>query len=73
MNPYSVLLLYPDYMNDSGIETYYEHVDAISPEGAVLTAQSLAHLANDGMGEPEDFAALLCIAGHHKPLTLKDS
>jgi len=33
--PYSVLLLYPDYANDSGTETYYAFVDATGPIEAV--------------------------------------
>ena len=30
--PYSVLLLYPDYANDSGTETYYAFVEASRPD-----------------------------------------
>ena len=37
--PYSVLLLYPDYANDSGTETYYAFVEASDPIDAVAVAQ----------------------------------
>ena len=64
--PYSVLLLYPDYANDSGTETYYAFVEALNPIEAVAVAQREAVTAQDGMdGDPEDFAALLVTPGHN--------
>lgn len=36
---YSVLLLYPDFVNDGGTETYYAFVKARSPLEAVAKAQ----------------------------------
>ena len=55
--PYSVLLLYPDYANDSGTETYYAFVEATDPIEAVAMAQREAVTTQDGMdGDPEDFA-----------------
>jgi hypothetical protein len=63
--PYSVLLLYPDYANDSGTETYYAFVDAADPIDAVTQAQRQASEAQDGIDiEPDDFAALLVTQGH---------
>jgi hypothetical protein len=64
--PYSVLLLYPDYANDSGTETYYAFVEALDPIEAVALAQREAVIAQEGMnGNAEDFAALLVTPGHH--------
>ena len=40
--PYSVLLLYPDYANDSGTETFYTFVDATDPIEAVELAERQA-------------------------------
>jgi len=63
---YSVLLLYPDYANDSGIETYYTFVEAVDPIEAVALAQRQAVTAQECMdGDPEDFAPLLVTPGHH--------
>ncbi len=64
--PYSVLLLYPDYANDSGTETYYAFVEALDPIEAVATAQREAVTAQDGVDvDPEDFAPLLVTPGHN--------
>ena len=62
----SVLLLYPDYANDSGTETYYAFVEAADPIAAVAQAQRQAVAAQEGVEiEPEDFAPLLVTQGHH--------
>jgi hypothetical protein len=64
--PYSVLLLYPDYANDSGTETYYAFVEAVDPIEAVALAQRQAVASQDGVdGDPEDFAPLLVTPGHN--------
>ena len=64
--PYSVLLLYPDYANDGGTETYYAFVEATDPIAAVTVAQQQAAAAQDGVDiEPDDFAPLLVTQGHH--------
>jgi hypothetical protein len=64
--PYSVLLLYPDFANDSGTETYYAFVEASDAIEAVATAQQEAATAQESMdGDPEDFAVLLVTPGHH--------
>jgi hypothetical protein len=64
--PYSVLLLYPDYANDSGTETYYAFVEALDPIEAVALAQREAVRAQECMDSaPEDFAALLVTPGHN--------
>lgn len=68
---YSVLLLYPDYMNNSGHETYYDLLKANTPENAIEQAQRNAAQANGMDNEQyEDFAALLVIRGHHKSIAL---
>lgn len=64
--PYSVLLLYPDYIGDYGSETYYAFVEAADPLAAVAVAQRQAAEAQAvDVDDPADFAPLLVIAGHH--------
>jgi hypothetical protein len=64
--PYSVLLFYPDYANDSGTETFYAFVEATDPIEAVAMAQREAATTQESMdGDPEDFAPLLVTPGHH--------
>ena len=66
VTPYSVLLLFPDYLNDSGTSTYYMFVNAPDPLAAVMAAQAEA-AAGPGRGpdDAEDFAPLLVLQGHH--------
>jgi hypothetical protein len=62
---WSVLLLYPDYANDSGTETYFAFVEASDPIDAVARAQRQAAEAQEGIDiEPDDFAPLLVTQGH---------
>jgi hypothetical protein len=64
--PYSVLLLYPDYLNDTGYETYYAFVEASDPLDAVALAQRQAAAAQEGVEiDPDDFAPLLVTEGRH--------
>lgn len=66
VRPYSVLLLYPDYVNDSGSETFYAFVTAADPITAVAEAQRRAAVAQTGIDiVPDDFAQLLVTEGHH--------
>lgn len=66
IRPFSVLLLYPDYANDGGSETYYAFVEATDPIEAIALAQRQAAAAQDGIEiEPNDFAPLLLTLGHH--------
>ena len=70
-SPYSVLLLYPDYANDSGTETYYAFVQATSQIEAVTLAQRRAATAQEGVEmEPDEFAPLLVTQGHHTSVPL---
>ena len=64
--PFSVLLLYPDYANNSGTETYYAFVEALDAIDAVAVAQREAVTAQDG-GEFDsgDFHPLLVTQGHN--------
>jgi hypothetical protein len=65
--PYSVLLLYPDYLDDTGYETHYALVDADDPMTAVSVAQSQAADAQQSEHiNPVDFHPLLVILGHHR-------
>jgi hypothetical protein len=72
--PYSVLLLYPDYANDGGDETYYAWVEAPDPVEAVTVARRQALAAQEGLiFPPDDFTPLLVTEGHHRgePLSIK--
>ena len=65
--PYSVLLLYPDYLDDTGYETFFTHVEGADAAEAVRAAQREAASAQ-GMqvDDPGDFRPLLVIEGHPK-------
>ena len=68
--PYSVLLLYPDWANDDGNETYYAFVEAPDPVAAVAEAQQRALETNgwdvpEDAADPDEFVPLLVIEGHH--------
>ena len=74
MKPYSVLLLYPDYLaNTYGEDSNYRTVWGESPGHAVKRAQFDLALENlrQAICPPDDFRCLLCIPGEH--LDLKDS
>lgn len=65
VKPYSVLLLYPDYLQDEGNETYYALVEASDAPNAARAAQQQA-LAGSGLDvTSDDFAVLLVVTGHH--------
>lgn len=72
LQPYSVLLLYPDYIaNNYGQETYFTHIEATRPADAAKFAQcQLALEFDDGGGAPDDFFVLLVIEGHHSDVNI---
>ena len=67
---YSVLLRYPDYLNDGGNETYLAHVSVFgvkaTPERAARAGQIQALLAQPSYNRvsADDFAVLLVCDGH---------
>lgn len=70
--PYSVLLLYPDYMSGSfGHDTFWEAVDARTPVEAVHKARKACietNTTNNGdcpIHEADDLHVLLVIKGSH--------
>ena len=66
MKPYSVLLLYPDWVNESGTDTYYTFVEAADPCAAIGEAQREALAANEWTDfAPLDFAPLLVTEGRN--------
>ena len=70
---FSVLLLYPEDVNDGGSETYYAWVEAPGPAAAVAEARRRALAANEWADrDPADFVPLLVTEGHHhgQPLSL---
>lgn len=65
LKPYSVLLLYPDYIaSNYGQETYFAHVGSANVKEAIKAAQETVAEAND-CDNPEDFFCLLVLNGHH--------
>jgi hypothetical protein len=78
MKPYTVLLLYPDYLQDQVNDTYFAHVEASNAWEAVSYARNQAvgvgTDAPDGWDyvDPEDFAVLIVIAGHHETDTKRN-
>lgn len=52
MKPYTVILMYPDYVADDYGENYLAHVDATDPTEAVKVAQRQAMKENGN--EPDD-------------------
>lgn len=71
MKPYTVLLLYPDYLaSQYGHDRSIRHVLAESAALAIAKAQRIDHRLNKRNAcesRPADYACLLCIAGHHQP------
>lgn len=66
---YSVLLLYPEWANESGTETYYAFVEAPEPAAAVTEARWQAVEELKGLGfNPDDFAPLLVTEGRNESL-----
>jgi hypothetical protein len=64
--PYSVLLHYPDYLDDTGYETYYAFVEALDSIDAIAVAQREAVREQViAIDDPTDFIPLLVTEGHH--------
>lgn len=68
MTQYTVLLLYPDYLNDTGTQTYLAHVEALDANAGIELAQRQA-IAAQGPQDVEDedsdyFAPLAVFKGH---------
>jgi len=64
-NAYTILLCYPDYINDGGSKTYLAHVSATS----VVSAQILGQRAAQGdceqiVDDSNDFCVLAVFEGH---------
>ena len=71
MKPYTVLLLYPDYLADQyGLDTYLAHVDAENHAKAIRKAQVQALRAQGAyaVASADDFYPLFCTEGHHNDL-----
>ena len=67
LKPYSVLLMYPDYVADVYGETYYDFVAATSPKDAVKIARErCAEAHNLDLEDWEDLAVVLITEGHNK-------
>ncbi len=66
---FAVVLLYPDYLQVSGHDTYIESVVAASVDKAIQAVQYLAVKANTEEGssssmDPDDFAVLAVFFGN---------
>ena len=63
MNKYTVVLLYPDYIEDGhGKETYIDFFEADTPEEAAALAMREAGEVNGNI-PPEDFLPIAVFAG----------
>lgn len=75
MKHYTVLLLRPDYVDDSGTDTHLTQIEALGPTEAVLLAQheaySVDHEEPDvrGQGSADDYYLLALFEGHLKDLS----
>jgi hypothetical protein len=66
LKPFSVLLHYPDYLDDTGYETFYAFVEAPEAIEAVTVAQRQAIAAQAvEIDDLTDFVPLLVTEGHH--------
>jgi hypothetical protein len=66
LKPFSVLLHYPDDLDNTGYETYYAFVEAADPIEAVAAAQRQAVAVQSiKIDDPTDFHPLLVTEGHH--------
>jgi hypothetical protein len=63
LKPYSVLLLYPDYANENGNDTYFAHVETADATDAFEAAQQQACEQNNDI--PSDDFALLALFDSH--------
>lgn len=72
--PYTVLLAYPAWMTDGGLQTYLAHAEADDATGAVVAAQKLCVEENSNGMDDEDceplydyteFDPLAVFEGHH--------
>ena len=62
-----MLLLYPDFLDDTGYETFYAFVEAPDPLAAVAVARQQAVAAQSvEIDDPTDFHPLLVTQGHHR-------
>lgn len=72
LKPYTVILLYPDYVTDDFGETFMTSVDAIDPVAAVREARLECLDSNKWTGEDayplEDFRVIAVMAGKHEDL-----
>lgn len=69
MKRYSVLLAYPEMLEDGEPETYYAWVSANSPIAAIKTARQEAVAAQEGMNYlPNEFTVLAVLEGHQQLL-----
>ena len=67
MKPYTVILLYPDYLTSEIAETYTAHVTAENGDAAILLAQDEAACANsddEAAIYARHFAVIAVFDGH---------
>jgi hypothetical protein len=65
MKPYTVVLLYPDYIAAQYCETRVDFALGDTPELAIAAAQvAAAGEFGEPSVEPDDFAVVACFEGH---------
>lgn len=70
LKPYSVLLLYPNYANENGNDTYFTHVETANAADAVEATRQEASKQTDDC-PAADFALLAVFDGHLENLVGK--
>jgi len=66
---FTVLLLYPDFLDEERVQTYMTHVEADSVAEAQTKAQrELTSLYDDDDSDLLDYEVLLVIAGEHQDI-----
>jgi hypothetical protein len=67
MKPYTVILIYPDYIaSQYGEEFWYDHVEAETVAQAIEAARQNAQNCNETYDDcGKDFAVVAVFEGHH--------
>lgn len=67
MQPFTVIVLYPDYLQASGSDTFCECAVASTPDEALSRVQQMAAAENE-IENPLDFALIAVFAGDLHPV-----
>lgn len=68
MNPYTVLLLLPDYMRERFGSIVLLHVHALDVDNAITMAKTICATSSTPPNDPDDLLAVSVFDGHHQSL-----